>query len=142
MVSTMQGFTFSRSKGMNDIPRTHVGTFRGLQELRVPGSVSTEGWNINQDSSVVGYYDSPDGRRHGFIAKPADETVSTHFGNAYTVTLSKGLNMISVPLAPPAPMNAQSLAGLTGATTVITIDAAKQEFVGWTPDAPDDGFCN
>ena len=48
--------------------------------------------------------------------------------------------MISVPLAPPAPMSAKSLAGLTGATTVIALDAEKQEFVGWTPDAPDDGF--
>ncbi len=132
------GVFVARSKGMNDIPRTHVGTFRGLQEMRFPGSVSTEGWNINQDSSVVGYYDSPDGRRHGFIAKPADETVSTHFGNTYTVTLSKGLNMISVPLAPPKPMTAKSLAALTGATTVITLDS--QQFVGWTPDAPNDGF--
>ena len=54
------------------------GTFRqGLEEFKVPGSVSTEGWNINQDGSVVGYYDSADGRRHGFIAKPAvdDEQV-------------------------------------------------------------------
>ena len=56
------------------------------------------------------------------------------------VTLDKGLNMISVPLSPPAPMSAKSLAGLTGATTVITLDTASQRFVGWTPDAPDDGF--
>ena len=34
----------------------------------------------------------------------------------------------------------RSLAALTGATTVITLDAAKQQFVGWTPSAPDDGF--
>ena len=62
------------------------------------------------------------------------------YNNAYTVTLSKGLNMISVPLAPPKPMNARSLAGIAGATTVITLDAENQQFVGWTPDAPDDGF--
>ena len=48
--------------------------------------------------------------------------------------------MISVPLAPPKPMSAKSLAALIGATTVITLDAEKQEFVGWTPSAPDDGF--
>ena len=34
--------------------------------------MSTEGWNINQDSSIVGYYDTEDGRRHGFIAKITD----------------------------------------------------------------------
>ena len=48
--------------------------------------------------------------------------------------------MISVPLAPPTPMTAKSLAALTGATTVITLDTAHQQFVGWTPTAPDDGF--
>ncbi|MDE0041930.1 MAG: T9SS type A sorting domain-containing protein [Candidatus Poribacteria bacterium] len=132
------GVFVARSKGVNDIPRTHVGTFRGLQEMRFPGSVSTEGWNINQDSSVVGYYDSADGRRHGFIARPAPKPVSDYFGNVYNVTLAKGLNMISVPLMPPKPMSAKTLAGLTGATTVITLDS--QQFVGWTPDAPNDGF--
>ena len=48
--------------------------------------------------------------------------------------------MISVPLAPPTPMTAKTLAALTGATTVITLDTVNQQFVGWTPDAPDDGF--
>ena len=134
------GIFVARSKRIGDVPRTYIGSARGRSELQVPGSVSTEGWNINQDGSVVGHYDSPDGRRHGFIARPATEAVSDYFGNAYHVTLAKGLNMISVPLAPPAPMTAKSLAALTGATIVITLDTANQQFVGWTPDAPDDGF--
>ena len=62
----------SRAKPVDGVTRTYVGTFRhGLQEFKIPGSVSTEGWNINQDGSIVGHYDSADGRRHGFIAKPA-----------------------------------------------------------------------
>ena len=131
----------ARGKVVGNVPRTYVGSFMGgLHELKVPGSVSTEGYNINQDASVVGHYDSPDGRRHGFIARLGTEAESDAFSNAYTVTLSKGLNMISVPLAPPKPMNARSLAGIAGATTVITLDTATQGFVGWTPDAPDDGF--
>ena len=134
------GISVGRAKEVGDVPRTYVGSFRGWFELQFPGSVSTEGYNINQDGSVVGNYVSPDGRTHGFIARPADEAVSNYFSNTYTVTLAKGLNMISVPLAPPKPMNARSLAGLTGATTVITLDTATQRFVGWTPDAPDDGF--
>ena len=134
------GVYVARSKTVGDIPRTYVGKVGGREELRFPGSLSTEGWNINQDGSVVGYYDSADGRRHGFIAKPADKAVSDHFGNTYTVTLSKGLNMLSVPLAPPTPMTAKSLVAMTGATTVIKFDVAKQRFVAWTPGAPNDGF--
>ncbi|MDD9972911.1 MAG: T9SS type A sorting domain-containing protein, partial [Candidatus Poribacteria bacterium] len=84
--------------------------------------------------------DSPDGRRHGFIARLGTEEVSTAFSNAYTVKLSKGLNMLSVPLAPWTPMTAKSLVALTGATTIITLDAATQQFIAWTPSAPNDGF--
>ena len=135
------GHIVARAKLIGDIPRTAVGTLQhGLQSLEVPGSVSTDGWNINQDGSIVGNYDSVDGRRHGFIARPVDEAESNHFGNFYTVRLSKGLNMLSVPLAPPKPMTAKALVAMTGATTVITLDATSQRFLAWTPSAPDDGF--
>ena len=135
------GRIVARAKLIGDIPRTAVGTLQhGLQSLEFPGAVSTEGWNINQDGSVVGHYDSADGRRHGFIARPADEAQSNHFGNTYTVTLSKGLNMISLPLATPTPMTAKSLVAMAGATTLIAFDAPNQKFVAWTPSAPNDGF--
>ena len=134
------GALVGRSKRIDEIPRTSVGSLQhGLRPLQFPGSVSTDGWNINQNGSVVGHYDSPDGRTHGFIARPTTEAESTHFGNFYTATLTKGLNMLSVPLAPPKPLTAKTLAALTGATTVITLDAS-QQFVAWTPSAPDDGF--
>ena len=129
-----------RAKAVGDVPRTYVGSPLNLQELQFPGSVSTEGWNINQDGSIVGHYDSADGRRHGFIARLVPKSESTHFGNIYNVTLDKGLNMLAMPLAPLTPMTAKTLAALTGATTVITLDAASQQFVAWTPSAPDDGF--
>ena len=134
------GLLVFRYKAVGDVPRTAVGTFAEQTELQFPGSVSTEGWNVNQDGSIVGNYVSADGRRHGFIARPTTEPVSDDLGNVYHVTLVKGLNMISVPLAPPTPMTAKSLAATTGATTVITLDTASQQFVGWTPSAPDDGF--
>ncbi len=135
------GTLVGRSKRIGGVPRTSVGSLQhGLKALKVPGSVSTDGWNINQDGSVVGYYDSADGRRHGFIARPTTKAVSTHFGNSYTVTLSKGLNMLSVPLAPSTPMTAKSLVAMAGATTILTLDVASQSFVAWTPDAPNDGF--
>ena len=134
------GIIVGRAKAVDDVPRTYAGRFGQMHELRFPGSVSTEGYNINQDGSVVGHYDSPDGRRHGFIARLTTEAESTHFNNAYTVTLSKGLNMVSVPLAPPTPMNAKNLVALTGATAIIAFDAPNQRFMGWTPSAPNDGF--
>ena len=134
------GFLVGRAKAVGDVPRTYTGPFGSLDEMQFPGAVSTEGWNINQDGSIVGHYDSPDGRRHGFIARPAGTIKSDYYRNAYTVTLSKGLNMLSVPLAQPTPMNARALAGIAGATTVITLDTASQQFVAWTPSAPDDGF--
>ena len=129
-----------RAKEVGDIPRTYVGNPLNLRELRFPGSVSTEGWNINQDGSVVGHYDSADGRRHGFIARPTDAAVSDHFSNTYTVTLPRGLNILSVPLAPSTPMTAKALVAISGATTLIEMDAVNQRFVAWTPDAPNDGF--
>ena len=65
--------SISRGKRLGDVPRTYVGTFiGGLREVQVPGSVSTEGYNINQDTSIVGHYESADGRRHGFIARPIE----------------------------------------------------------------------
>ena len=135
------GTLVGRSKRIGDVPRTSVGSLQhGLRPLLFPGSVSTEGWNINQDGSVVGHYDSSDGRRHGFIARPASQVEAESYSNAYTATLSKGLNMISVPLAPPKPMTAKSLVAMTGATTIITLDTANQHFIAWTPGAPDDGF--
>ncbi len=142
------GTIIGRSKRVGDIPRTYVGTFRdGLQELTYPDSVFTEGYNINQDGSIVGHYASSDGRIHGFIARPVIEAVSepSDIGDdssatVFNVNLAKGLNMISVPLAPSAPMTVRTLAKMTDATTVITLDTVNQQFVGWTPTAPDDGF--
>ena len=134
-------FVVARAKAVGDIPRSYVGSYRyGLHELKFPGSVSTEGWNINQDGSVVGHYNSPDGRRHGFIARLDTKAEYDRFSNAYTVTLSKGLNMLSVPLAPPTPMNAKNLVAMTGATAIIAFDAPNQRFIAWTPSAPNDGF--
>ena len=63
-----------RAKAADGVPLTFVGNPVALQEFKIPGAVSTEGWNINQDSSVVGHYTSADGRTHGFIARPLQPT--------------------------------------------------------------------
>ena len=135
------GVIIFRAKALNDIQRSYILLpGEAPQDLQFPGSVSTVVRNINQDGSIIGYYDSADGRVHGFFGIPVEKSVSDHFSNFYNISLTKGLNMLSLPLTPPTPMTAKSLAGITGSTVVITLDAAHQRFIGWTPSAPDDGF--
>ena len=71
----------ARAKPVDAPPLTYVSLFpEELQELKFPGSVSTEGYNINQDGSVVGHYESADGRKLGFIARPVVDTDCTRRG--------------------------------------------------------------
>jgi len=130
-----------RAKAANDILRSYILLPDDtLYEVQLPGSISTVVRNVNQDGSIIGYYDLADGRRHGFIGRPTSQPNGSDFGSTFSMHLSKGLNMLSVPLKPTVHMTARSLALKMGATTVITLDAANQQFVGWTPNAPDDGF--
>ena len=128
-----------RAKAVDDILRSYILLPDGtLYEVRFPGSITTVVRNVNQDASIIGYYDLPDGRRLGFVGRPNGE--GEGFGNIFSMHLSKGLNMLSVPLKPTVHTTARSLALKTGATAVITLDAANQKFLAWTPTAPDDGF--
>ena len=62
------------------------------------------------------------------------------FSNVFFLNLTAGLNMISPPLRPITPYTARSFAEMLSATTVIKLDEARQKFVGFTNDAPDNGF--
>ena len=135
------GIIVFRAKAFDSLERTYIRLPNGaLKELKFPGSVTTVARDIDKEGQVVGYYDTPDRRRHGFIATPFTSEIVEDFSNVYAVSLPRGLNMLSVPLKPATPMTARSLAEMVGATTVIALDAVNQKFVGWTPDAPDDGF--
>ena len=142
------GTYVTRAKVVGGIPRTYVGSVSergGVKELQFPGSVTTHGWNINQDGSIVGYYDTPDGRRHGFIARPAvvppaeiePPVAPTHL---FEMALAKGLNMISLPLMPLKPYTARTFAEMLDATVVIRLDTDRQEFVGFTADQSGEGY--
>ncbi|MDE0636601.1 MAG: T9SS type A sorting domain-containing protein [Candidatus Poribacteria bacterium] len=129
------------AKAANDILRSYILLPSGiLYEVRLPGSVITVVRNVNQDGSIIGYYDATDGRRYGFVGRPTPQPNGEDFGSIFSMHLSKGLNMLSVPLKPTVHTTARSLAVKTGATTVITFDTANQAFLAWTPNAPDDGF--
>ena len=130
-----------RAKEFDGVERSYIRLPNGTsKELKFPGSVTTVARDITRGGRIVGYYDTLDERRHGFIATPLASQTMEDFSSAYVVSLHKGLNLISIPLKPSAPMTARSLAEMIGATIVIRLDEMKQEFVGWTPDAPDDGF--
>ena len=135
------GVIVFRAKKVDDVERSYV--LRPNDEpteLRVPGSITTVARDIDTKGSIVGYYDTMDGRRLGFVAKPALSESRQSATSIYFTALSKGLNMLSVPLKPLQPINARYLSKLVGATIVITLGDVGQKFVGWTPDAPDDGF--
>ncbi len=70
------------------------------------------------------------------VEEPAPEPA----GPGFDVTLTAGLNMISIPLMPEEPYTAKSLAEMLGATVVIQLDAATQSFVGYTVADEGDGF--
>ena len=135
------GVIVFRAKEFDSSERTYIRLPDStLKELKVPGSVTTVARDIDREGQLVGYYDALDGRRYGFTATPLTSETMEDFSNVYVVALAKGLNMLSVPLKPETPMTARSLADKIDATTVIALDEMRQEFVGWTPDAPDDGF--
>jgi hypothetical protein len=60
--------------------------------------------------------------------------------NVFFATLSPGLNMISLPLDPPTPYTARSLAEELSATVVIKYDEVLGRFMGFAPAHPGDGF--
>ena len=138
---TDAGVVAFRAKAVNDILRSYILLPSGiLYEVRLPGSVITVVRNVNQDGSIIGYYDAMDGRRYGFVGRPNTQLNGEDFGRTFSMSLSEGLNMLSVPLKPTVHMTARSLAVKTGATVVIALDAENQRFIGWTPGAPDNGF--
>ena len=61
-------------------------------------------------------------------------------GPGFDMTLEPGLNMISIPLMPPDPYTAKSLAEMLDATAVIQLDATMQRFTGYTAADEGDGF--
>ena len=72
-------------------------------------------------------------RADSLIVPVADE-------NAFDITLSTGLNMISLPLMPDKPYRARSFMEKIGATTVIELDTAAQRFIGFTANSTGNGF--
>ena len=74
------------------------------------------------------------------IEMPIEPEPPVEVPKMFEMELAAGLNMISLPLMPAEPYTASSFAGAIGATVVIRLDTAMQEFVGFTADQEGDGF--
>jgi len=62
------------------------------------------------------------------------------FSHVFFMPLQSGLNLISLPLKHITQYTARSFAEELSATTVIKLDEMRKRFIGFTKDAPDDGF--
>ena len=71
---------------------------------------------------------------------PVEPEMSEEAMIMFEMALAPGLNMISLPLMPAEPYTASSFAAAVGATIVIRLDTAMQEFVGLTAGQEGDGF--
>lgn len=60
--------------------------------------------------------------------------------SAFTLELTKGVNMISVPLKPVIPYTARSLMTVLSSTMLIQYNTQTRRYEGFTADAPDNGF--
>jgi len=91
-------------------------------EIRWPSGITQRLQNINANQTLT-------------ITEPAED-----FSNVFFLPLETGLNMVSLPLKPMVPYTARLFAEMLSATVVIELDEARQRFVGFTLDAPDNGF--
>ena len=92
-----------------------------------------------QDGKIAELWQSWD--KMGMIQQlTAEPEPPEGYDNVFFMSLVPGLNFISLPLEPITPYTARSFAEELSATTVIQLDESRQRFVGFTLDAPDDGF--
>jgi steroid delta-isomerase-like uncharacterized protein len=76
----------------------------------------------------------------GLMQQIMPEEPTEDYSHVFFMSLSPGLNMISLPLKPIVPFTARTLAEHISANVVIGYDDEISKFVAFIPDAPDDGF--
>jgi len=101
---------------------------RGISILRIADGKVVEDWESVDSLGLL--------QQLGVIPS----MVPKDYSNVFFMPLTPGLNMVSLPLEPQTPYTARTFAEALSATTVIKLDEARQRFVGFTLDAPDDGF--
>ena len=97
----------------NEVAHGVVAQDGELTQFDFPGAAETEIFGVSESGLLIGDVFDADGAVHGFV----------------------GDEQFDVPGAMTTYADE-----MIGATTVIALDEVDQKFVGWTPDAPDDGF--
>ena len=113
-----------------------------VHHLRVlDPSGNAYGWltGVTEHEGML-YLANPKNNAIGLLSLDFPAPGPDDFTNIFFMNLTAGLNMVSLPLKPITPYTARSFAGRFSATMVIQFDEARQRFVGFTNDAPDDGF--
>jgi hypothetical protein len=101
---------------------------KGITINRIADGKAVESWWVVDRMALM----------QQLTAEPEEPTED--FSNVFFTSLEPGLNMISLPLKPQTPYTARSFAEELSATVVIKLDEVHKRFVGFTLDAPDDGF--
>ena len=118
---------------------THTGT--ALMGFPATGKELEFAWNtINRIADGKAVESWCVINRYGIMEQLMAKPPEGDFSNVFFLSLSEGLNMISLPLKPITPYTARTFAKEVFATTVIQLDEERQRFVGFTSDAPDNGF--
>ncbi len=122
-----------------------TGTFQGRHSgasIKWRGYVTHVSYGISGDFvgaklelDAVYFYTEKRGVFKGTIYTPPEG-----YDNVFFMSLAPGLNMVSLPLEPRVPYSARSFAEEIGATIVIKYDEALRKFVGFTLNAPGNGF--
>ena len=119
---------------------THSGEFMGVPPTEVPLTFSGDTIYRFADGNIVENWWAYDAlglmQQMGIIPS----MVPKDYSNVFFMPLTPGLNMISLPLESQTPYTARSFAEKLSATVVIRLDENSKRFVGFTLDAPDDGF--
>jgi len=130
MVVTQWTVTGTQTGNFMGIPPTgKKATIVGISFNRIENGLIAQSWNsMDMLSAMV---------QLGVI--PAPKTPAG-YDNVFFASLTKGLNMISLPLKPVKAFTARSFANEIGATAVIKYDEVQNRFVGFSSNAPDNGF--
>jgi predicted ester cyclase len=100
----------------------------GVDILRLADGKIVERWSSKDFFTMLqNYWVTPE--------EPTED-----YSNVFFMSLTPGLNMISLPLEPITPYTARSFAEEIGATVVIKYDEELHRFVGFGLNAPGPGF--
>ena len=100
----------------------------GVDILRLADGKIVERWSSKDFFTMLqNYWVTPE--------EPTED-----YSNVFFMSLTPGLNMISLPLKPITPYTARSFAEEIGATVVIKYDEELHRFVGFDLNAPGPGF--